>query len=325
MKRRLDLNRWGWPFDCLRRGGRNGRQQCGDDVVDGLLKEPGSLFEDRVVHVPRRAAVDSEYSKVFAGVDAFPSLSVYIHGSWADGTMTPFSDYDDLIIVDYSRIDGEDELRAIEAFLGKVDMYFCSMDPLQHHGHWLVDRENLMGLDESYLPLMVLKNAVCVQGEMQVAYRTDVSRSRAGFRRNVEVTCRNIESWRSPYLAGRISLYDMKCLLGSFMILPAYVFQASGEMVSKPEGIGRALEIFSTDSLGILQQCTNMRQEWHRVLAGWRHSLWRAGGALIRNPNMHRRYARQLSVSLPRGVFPVMPEAAINRFLKEARAHANLG
>jgi len=219
MIRRLDMGRHGFPIDLLRRlkharlgeRTRAGLSYAGTDTA-------ANGVEPRRVRTAGRAEAGSVFREVFAGVERFPALSVYAHGSWGDGTMTPFSDYDDLVIVDYARVAGERELRRMEAFLHEVDGRFCQRDPLQHHGHWIVAREELAALDESNIPLSVLEGAVCVQGEEEIEYRVDVERSKKGFRNNIRLSCDGVDRFYRDYREGRINLYDMKCLAGSFFL-----------------------------------------------------------------------------------------------------------
>ena len=325
MNRRLDMSRHGFPIDFLRRlkyhglGHTEVRTQGAGRVAklqsDGLVR--------RQVRTTGRVEAGSVFREVFAGVEQFPALSVYVHGSWGDGTMTPFSDYDDLVIVDYARVEGERELRRMEAFLHEVDGRFCRRDPLQHHGHWIVAREELAALDESYIPLSVLEGAVCVQGEEEIEYRVDVERSKKGFRRNIGLTCEGVERFYRDYGEGRINLFDMKCLAGSFFIMPAYVFQSRGELISKPEAIRRAGDLFGAGACAVIATCTEIRREWGRVVDTPEFGRFRRMGRFFKNGNMHRRYARAMAGRFPVEEFPVLAADEVAEFVKEARDHAN--
>lgn len=323
-EQKLDMGRHGFGIDLLRRCKRVWR--CKRVQVDMKLvglDAAGCELERRRVRTAVRAEATSGYRHVFAGIERFSALSVYAHGSWGDGTMTPFSDYDDLVIVDYGRVADERELREMEDFLHEVDARFCHLDPLQHHGHWIIGREELAALDESYIPLSVLDGAVCVQGDEVIEYRADVERAKRGFLRNVRLTCDGMERLYQSYRTGRLNAYDMKCLAGSVFIVPAYVFQVRGEMLSKRDALRRAGELFSATACSVIAKCTEIRSEWGRVVDTPEFTRFRRVGGLFRNGNMHRRYARALAPRFPKEEFPCLEESEVRTFIQEARDHAN--
>jgi hypothetical protein len=237
--------------------------------------------------------------------------------------MTPFSDYDDLVLVDYARVSGERELDRMEWFLHEVDARFCHLDPLQHHGHWIIAREDLAALDESYIPLSVLNNAICVQGEEEIAYRVDVGSSIRGFKNNLRLTCDGADRWFRKYRQRRINLYEMKCLVGSFLILPAYAFQSLGRMISKPDALQRVGELFGPGAVSVIAKCTEIRRKWGYVLESREFERFRTFGRLFTNGNLHRRYARIAAGRFPVDAFPRLESREVGQFIQEARNYAD--
>ncbi len=324
MNRRLDMGRHGFPFDHWRRWRqRLRRTDPGLKLSVPAMDAAPAGLEDRCVRTAGCAVAGSVFREVFAGIERFPALAAYAHGSWGDGTMTPFSDYDDLVIVDYDRVSGALELDLMEKFLHEVDMRFCHLDPLQHHGHWIIDRENLEGVDESYIPLSVLKSAICVQGEEAIRYRVDVGRSLRGFKKNIALTCDGAEQWFRKYHDGRINLYEMKCLVGSYLIMPAYAFQSLGQMITKREALQRAGELFGSGAVSVIAKCTEIRRDWGRALDTPGFERLRSVGRLITNGNLHRRYARLMAGRFPAETFPRLGLREVGEFIREARHHAD--
>ena len=323
MDKRLDMGRCGAPVDLWRRVRRKWRGVRALPPVAPPSREACRDLQSRRVQAGRRADPNSAYRRVFSGIEEFPALAVYAHGSWGDGTMTPFSDYDDLIIVDYSCIRDPGEMRRLENALYDVDARFCRLDPLQHHGHWIVAREDLAALDESYIPLKVLDGAVCVQGDLEVGYSVDMIRSAQGFRNNINMTCEGIELLFAAYQQHRINLFDMKSLVGSFFIIPAYVFQSRGQVISKAEAIGRAEELFGAGGCSLISKCSAIRREWGRVVGTPEFGRFRRIGGLCGNGNLHRRYAQRFAPSFPVAAFPRLEAGEVEEFLEKARGYAN--
>ncbi len=278
--------------------------------------EVGLLTE---VALPERLP-SGELTAVFAGVEQFAGLGVYVHGSWADDTRTPFSDLDDLILVERERIRDPQARRALEEWLNLVDLRFARLDPLQHHGHWLLYDDQLATYDESYLPLSVLDNAVRIAGPQRLSVRIDPLRTRVGLRRNLVQTLTNVATLFARYSTGRINCYEMKGLIGSFLLLPAYGFQLRGERIGKREAIERAAELLPPAAFGLLAKCSRMRAEWGRVTAraGWRRLRWAAGW--FDNGMLWRKFARRLAPPFPRAEFPPLEPDEVEAFTHATRA-----
>jgi hypothetical protein len=335
---RLDPQRHGW----LRRGARtlrwlaHGHRLAGANPVPLQRLVPQEEGRPpcrpqtdhpvaRTIAVDRLAPATPELRRLFRGVERFACVDVFVHGSWADATRTPFSDLDDLVIVDAARIAGAGEARRLERWLNRVDMRFCRLDPLQHHGHWLVYRDLLEAYDASYMPLCVLDGALRVQGGAEIVYRIDAARTRAGLRRNIIATCASIDRLGGKYLAGRINTWQMKALVGSFLIMPAYVFQLRGAELAKPAAIGRAAELFSAGPCALLDACTAIRAGWGVVTRRPGHGLLRLAAALARDPHLFRWCAARLAPRFPRARLARLQADHIHAFREEALRHADCG
>lgn len=252
--------------------------------------------ENQFVSVSVGKNCDSQKIKsIFKELDKFEGLlSVYLHGSWADSTTTPFSDIDDFIVLEDRQL-SQGDLREIIAALNKVDMRFCRIDPLQHHGHWLTCRSELADYDNSFIPLFILRESRLLLGSRDVRANINHATTIDGLRSNIRNFCGNIVSLVRKLHSGSISAYELKILVGSFALMPAFIFQLNGLELNKPEAISRAGEIYSVKSMELIKWSTECRANWSVVTNMTKYRLFSLLTYLVSNPFIWRKIAAKYS------------------------------
>jgi hypothetical protein len=203
-----------------------------------------------------------ELVKIFSPLDVLDSerIQVFVHGSWADNTRTAFSDLDDFIIVEDSYYE------TAKGALEKVELIFQQLDPIQHHGHWLIKRSQLKNYNNSFMPLHIMDNAICIKGKNIIHAVVNSGKSLEGLVNNIKVTCRNIENFYSQFKKGELNIYNMKCFVGSICLMPPMVFQLLGRNIDKRNAILQASDIYSIESIRLLEWATNCRNKWSNLL-----------------------------------------------------------
>lgn len=295
--------------------GRNG-------LYEKILNHPfpENIDEDRKSYfkIEVRNKPDNELNRIFRGADQFECLDIYVHGSWADNTRTPFSDLDDLIIIDRNKlINKTDEIRKMIRWLAKVELRFYRLDILQHHGHWIIFKDELAEVDESYIPINVLREAVLIKGNSVVEYKINTAKTKIGLKRNIKITAGNIAYLINDYYSGKISVYDMKALIGSFLLMPAYIFQYKGKIISKRDAIEKKKEILSLTSCKLLDKCSEMRLKWGKGMSGYRNSFLKIMAHILPHPYLFKHLNRRFSTKFPVSAFPVLTKNEVEQFLKE--------
>lgn len=202
--------------------------------------------------------------EIFASLINFSGIQIFVHGSWADSTRTPFSDLDDFIILDRSLPTAEQE--EIQKRLDEVELSFQKIDPLQHHGHWLISKSDLEDYDNSYIPLFILQDAILLCGDGHIDAEINRVKSKEGLIRNIKNTCKNIEILLSLHEKHELNLYKLKGLVGSFLLLPPLIFQLKGQNINKREAILRSEDLFDEEGMQLIQWSTDLRQNWGRLL-----------------------------------------------------------
>jgi predicted nucleotidyltransferase len=187
-------------------------------------------------------------------------VSVYLHGSMATGDYTPFSDVDDLVIVHQKGWSSYTRFRQVVRALENVATLFQRIDALQHHGHWIYLDCDMACLDQSSLPLVVLKDSVIVVGRPEV--RANLRLEDWGLRRVLWDTIQDVRHNASAMARGKLNLYGLKNLVSGISLLPPLVFQVNGKMLDKKTAILRSSNIFSDKALVALHWSTKIRETW---------------------------------------------------------------
>jgi hypothetical protein len=291
-----------------------------------IHEKGNSEIGDYIKQVTTKSNESDQLAKIFSGVEKFPMVEVYVHGSWADETLTPFSDLDDLVIIDRIALqNNQAHTKSLIRWLNKVECKFYRLDPLQHHGHWVIFKDELQNSNQSYLPIKVLENAICIQGRRELRYSIDNTRTSSGLLRNIQLTIYDIKLLFKKYQNGVITTYEMKALVGSFLILPAYCFQRRGFDFSKRKAIESASILFTAESCDFLMKCSAIRTEWGRALiqSNWRYKFMKLLTYIMFDPFLYPNIAKWFSPLFPAANFPVLEESEVENFIIEVKRYAD--
>lgn len=264
------------------------------------------------------AGIDKK--KLFMELSDFEGVWIYLHGSQADSTANSFSDYDDLIIIDITKVQ-QKQLRNLIKALNRVDMRFCRIDNLQHHGHWIISRQSLDNYDESFVPLVVLKNAMVIRGPQELSYTVDFKKTKEGLRKNILSAVKSIACLYDDYNTRTINAYNLKCLIGSFLLIPAYIFQYNGESISKPDAIAKARANYTDRAYACIVWATYCRNNWHKVLQTRGFNKLKYFSYTMVNPHIYRYIVQRIlpRVNLNKLEFDFLDPESVNAFIQESQ------
>lgn len=254
-----------------------------------------------------RGAQSARLAQIFDGCEEFPGLRVFVHGSWADDTKTGFSDLDDFIILDPQQFDRQSTRRLVR-WLNRVDMRMCRIDPLQHHGHWIVCAEDLVDYDAANMPPAALQGAICLQGDPLIRFLVSQEKSRAGYRRVLSGLLQNIELFSTKYFSRSINAYEMKGFVSSILLVPALIMQLGGEQTDKRSAILSADRVLPPEACKVVAVCSAIRTGWAVQLNAPKFVLFRALAGLFFNPHFFRRFAAHFSPRYARTDVEIEPE-----------------
>lgn len=234
------------------------------EILSGLPAREASLYVPNMFEPNRyKATRFSNLLQPFSDAcrQDLEGVSLYLHGSLADLKFTAFSDVDDLVVVNKQAWQDPLTLIKTATAFAVLARSYQNIDPYQHHGHWVITEFNLLAYEESILPLAILNGAIRVLGKPEIALH--LSPERSGFFRNVGYSIKSMQrKLGQASSTNGINAFELKGLVGEIAILPAYLFQAQGLMISKPEALQRAGEILSPGALETIAWATSVRDNF---------------------------------------------------------------
>lgn len=237
-------------------------------------------------------------SSLFKPLASFPAISVFLHGSWADATNNRFSDIDDFVVLN-DEVISHREMPSVVRMLNRVDMNFCKIDPLQHHGHWITSASELRDYDNSFIPLFTLREGLHVSGSDRIEFKINSEKTVSGLKENIYLTCDTIHKLTDKALTSSLNLYGLKCLVGSFALMPALIFQLSGKQISKKRAIGECGRIFSNKAAEMIRWSSEYRNNWSDLTAKPNYKFFSQFTSLFSNPHFWRHFASRFAPKIP--------------------------
>lgn len=207
----------------------------------------------------------SQVISFFDSLRQCKGVKVFIHGSCADNSTTAFSDIDDFIIID-DFILNKNEIEFIDKELKEIEKKFLEIDPLQHHGHWKIFQSELADYNNSFIPLFILEDAICIIGEQKIDACINMAKTHKGLLRNIKTTLKNIDCFYEQYALGKLNIFELKRFVSSIVLIPPLLFQLKGKNYSKKIAVKNSYEIFSDLSLKLIQWSTDLRNNWQLII-----------------------------------------------------------
>ena len=103
-------------------------------------------------------------------LDVKSILGIYLHGSYATGHNVESSDVDLTYIIADSVASNPEALLDLQLELSNMTEYLFRVDPLQHHGPYILSQRMLRSYLECYLPLDVWRNSRPIKGGMSITF-----------------------------------------------------------------------------------------------------------------------------------------------------------
>lgn len=261
---------------------------------------------------------------LFKSLTKIQGLQIFLHGSFADNTANAFSDIDDFIIIDDAHLKSKEYNKIIKK-LNKIDMKFCKIDPLQHHGHFTILTSELTNYNGSPIPLFILKNATLIHGRNKINAQINKLETQGNCKTTIIKHCKAIENLFKKYSERKINLYELKWLISAIALMPAIIFQYKGLNYTKPEAIKKSINLFTTDSLKLIEVATTYRKNWHQILNTRSFKIFKILPLFFLNPDIWRKFSRKFSpkynhLGHNKNMFTSMD---ISNFIKESLKHIN--
>ncbi|MEM1040459.1 MAG: hypothetical protein AAGI12_13440 [Pseudomonadota bacterium] len=186
---------------------------------------------------------------------------IIVHGSYGDFTFNNFSDVE--LTIFFSSEAEYCNNKAIQSFYRLLNKFILSVDPLQHHGAFALGPKTVLSYDAADLPLEAYSNCWSMTGKrifVKKAFRNSDCRS-IGVKR-LRDTVRSLENPDINFFKYGSNLYTQKRFLSNIFMIPTYLLNASGEMVSKKDSFSKYKIYNIPNTVQLIDCASQMRNTW---------------------------------------------------------------
>lgn len=199
--------------------------------------------------------------------------AIYVHGSISTLDYVPgWSDLDTLVVVSKKTLTSPKEILRLKKKLYISRIFLHLIDPLQHHGHFIVTEIDFRYYPQTFFPTVLFKYSKLLAGKhAECVWIRDDSFEKIHFlfrwhNRFREITKRVSQGEvLNPYLF-------REAIVSRILLLPTLLAQALGEYTYKKYSFDIMRERFSNDIWDIIDICTEIRKKWPLKPI---NSLWR--------------------------------------------------
>ncbi|MCX6291612.1 MAG: nucleotidyltransferase domain-containing protein [Bacteroidetes bacterium] len=251
----------------------------------GSLEISVDAYQGKNEHVSRMESfLQSNAGDFIAGV--------YIHGSIGTGDEIQYSDFDALVILKNEIFSDRFKLAQAACMLSKARRFMLEMDPLQHHGWFVMTEKDFNDYPETYFPSELFRHAKSVLPDRGAELNFKI-REKQDYLSPCLNLCAAIEKKlvRKNYPS---DVYGLKNLLSEFMLLPALYFQAKYKRgIYKKDSFAESQKDFTNEEWQVMDVVSSLRENWVTEIPGWKRR-WIASSRFY-----PFRLARWLSGSIP--------------------------
>lgn len=186
-------------------------------------------------------------------------IGAYSHGSFGTNEVVDYSDFDGLLVVKKEVFSSSRLLQDFGKKVLKGNSLLIDIDPLQHHGWFVVSEEQLRNWPVNYLPIEVLKRSSLLLGqkELKIKYN-DLDKSSKAIASLCNSILRNLEKEDFPK-----NYYELKSALSQFMLIPTLYYQfKQGKGIFKKESFELVKSSFSKNDWQIMNDVSEWRLNW---------------------------------------------------------------
>lgn len=223
----------------------------------------------------------------------------YVHGSLGTYEETNFSDFDALVIIKDEVLTSPIRLANVAAKLHKAQTIMLELDPLQHHGWFILTETDLEHYPEHYFPHELFKYAKSLltncDTKLTINLPDTVEYSELFLTLAVGIHNR-LRNGNFPR-----NMYDLKSLLSQFMLLPSLYIQLRDKKgIYKKKSFAEARKDFSPEVWSIMEEVSTIRKNWH-------YSINSIQKYIMTNPDFcARKLSKYIAPGIPDDILQVL-------------------
>jgi len=226
-------------------------------------------------------------------------VNYYIHGSIATlDYVKGWSDVDTLMIIKKDTIANPKDLLRLRTYAYESTKYFYHIDPLQHHGHFVLTDIDLLYYPQSYFPLLLFDYSLSFfNNEDIIIYERNCEMERLNILWN---TC---YYFREKYVLNKpiTDIFELKMFLHILQLLPLAYLQANGQYCYKKYSFDLAKKEFSEKDWTIMEKATKIRSEW-QYKGVFNNILMRKIFEILPNPKVYFMLNHVINKQIPKKV-----------------------
>ena len=184
--------------------------------------------------------------------------SLLLHGSLSTlDYVEGWSDFDTFMILKESSLNCQ-KLIELRRRIYKSLRYFYQIDPLQHHGHFIITEIDLQFYPNSFIPTIVLENAKPLFGPPKIKLKKNCDK--AGVLRNYENMCKAMEGYSKII---KPSIYQRKRFYHYVLLFPCLFLQSIGKPIYKKQSFENAKSYFESHIWEVVEDISMVRTNWN--------------------------------------------------------------
>ena len=234
-------------------------QREDEDHIISLNKD---LLGEQTSCYKKRKYVFSGLKELLDNFQMPDNITVFLHGSYATGDITSFSDIDIALIINSENLCYED-LQTTRSLVKLLKRYIYGIDPTMHHGIDVFDKKYFQAYDESVLPVNTLENAVLLYGKsVDITLSVDRNLSIKNARNKLVEKCNALLKYDENYI--NFTPYRMKCIMSVLFLIPVLLLQANkGVFLYKRSALLKSKNEYKELNFSVVDTATQMRERWN--------------------------------------------------------------
>lgn len=192
----------------------------------------------------------------------------FVHGSLAIGEEIAYSDFDGLIVLKAEVFSNARRLSQVARKINQTRAIMLRIDPLQHHGWFVLNESDLSHYPETYLPSDVLKESRSLLSDKEETINLYPEQN-TDYYLPLKELCRHLRK-KTQYSGQPATLYQLKSFLSEFMMLPALYVQARDRKgIFKKYSFTEAAKDFKEEDWSIIEEVSMIRSQWPKEMSAF--------------------------------------------------------
>jgi|TARA_B100001971_G_scaffold25016_1_gene19484 predicted nucleotidyltransferase len=192
---------------------------------------------------------------------------IIIHGSYGDGTYTNFSDIE-LTVVLNDRFENDEiaRKRLLKWIRQFINPFIIKLDPLQHHGVFLLWPNLMENYNECILPILAYDNSWSINGSV-LKFSRSVEIDKNTQKNRMLMTINKLLMPDADFFQFGIHMYSIKRLISNYLMLIPLYYQSQGIAISKKQAISEIIQNGPSSVINAINIASELRRIWPKTPA----------------------------------------------------------